>query len=263
MLDLTIIKKLDNDLILDNSPFPHIISKNFLPILTAKQAENEFINFKNLENTGGYRYGNLKYHFSNYIKMPKTIKEIISFCYSKEFIRLLEKKFKLKNIIPDWSLWGGGMHSSLKGGNLKIHSDFIYLRKNNTKRVLNLLLYLNTDWKNEWKGHIELWSKDMKKKVRELSPNLNNVLIFRTDKDSNHGFPDSILCPDNISRKSIALYYYIEEKKSFWPIKIRMRKYYTTQWKKRPGTNDPDFMDKDNLWRKIKYKYLPSFKLNK
>ena len=47
------------------------------------------------------------------------------------------------------------------------------------------------------------------------------------------------------------------------PIKIKMRKYYTTQWKKRPGTNDPEFMDKDNLWRKIKYKYLPSFILKR
>jgi len=25
------------------------------------------------------------------------------------------------------------------------------------------------------------------------------------------------------------------------------RKYFTTVWKKRPDTNDPDFMDRDNL----------------
>ena len=154
------------------------------------------------------------------------------------------------------------MHSSPRGGNLKIHSDFIYLRKKNTRRVLNLLLYLNSNWKDEWKGHIELWNKKMTKIEKQLSPNINNLLIFRTDKDSNHGFPDSILCPNNVTRKSIALYYYVEEK-SLFPIKIKMRKYYTTQWKKRPGSNDPEFMDRDNLWRKIKYKYLPSFIIKK
>ena len=191
--------------------------------------------------------------------MPTIIKSIITFCYSKEFLKLLEKKFNLNNIVPDWSLWGGGMHSSPRGGNLKIHSDFIYIRKKNTRRVLNLLLYLNSEWKDEWRGQIELWDKKMTKKVACLSPKLNNALIFRTDKDSNHGFPDEILCPTNINRKSIALYYYVEEKKSLLPFKIIRRKYFTTHWKKRPGTNDPGFMENDNLLKKIKYKYLPSF----
>tara|TARA_B100001093_G_scaffold497790_1_gene545121 strand:- start:135 stop:926 length:792 start_codon:yes stop_codon:yes gene_type:complete len=258
MINLEYINELEKKLITDNNPFPHIISSNFLPTNIVRQAESEFEEFKNLENAGGYRYGNLKYHYDKYEKMPKTIKYLISFFYSKEFIRLLEKKFNLSNIKPDWTLWGGGMHSSKTGGNLKVHSDFIYLRKKNTKRVLNLLLYLNSDWKEEWKGNLELWDKKMSKKMKEISPMLNNVVIFRTDKDSNHGFPENLLCPDNISRKSIAIYYYIEEK-NLLPIKVKMRKYYTTQWKKRPGTEDPEFMDRDNLWRKIKYKYLPSF----
>ena len=262
MIDLKVLERLKKELVLNNNPFPHLISNNFLPQDIVKQAEKEFIAFNELKDTGGYRYENLKYYFNDFSKMPKTIKTLISFFHSEEFILFLEKKFNLLNIIPDWSLWGGGMHSSKTGGNLKVHSDFIFLRKKNTRRVLNLLLYLNSDWKNEWKGNIELWDKKMKNKVMELPPNLNNVLIFRTDKDSNHGFPDNIMCPKNITRKSLALYYYVEEK-SYLPIKIKMRKYYTTQWKKRPGTNDPEFMDKDNFWRKIKYKYLPSFILKR
>ena len=256
------LKEISKNLKVYENPFPHLIYKKFFPDQIIRKAEKEFINFKNFQDTGGYRYGNLKYHFSNYKKMPKTIKKIISFFYSKKFINLLESKFNLINVQPDWSLWGGGMHSSRTGGNLKIHSDFIYLRKKNTRRVLNLLLYLNSNWKDKWKGHIELWDKKMTKKVKSLSPTLNNILIFRTDKDSNHGFPDNLMCPENITRKSIALYYYVEEK-NILPIKIKMRKYYTTHWKKRPGTNDPEFMDQDSLWRKIKYKYLPSFILKK
>ena len=95
--------------------------------------------------------------------------------------------------------------------------------------------------------------KQMTKKTLSLSPSLNNMLIFRTDKDSNHGFPDKILCPDTVMRKSIALYYYVEENRTF-PIQIRKRKYFTTVWKKRPNTSDPEFMDRDSLWRKVKYK---------
>ena len=64
------------------------------------------------------------------------------------------------------------------------------------------------------------------------------------------------MCPENVTRKSLALYYYVNEE-SLLPIKIKKRKYFTTVWKKRPNSNDPEFMDRDNLWRKIKYKYLP------
>ena len=55
------------------------------------------------------------------------------------------------------------MHQSGKGGYLKIHSDFIYLRKRKLKRRLNLLLYLNETWEENWGGAIELWSPDMSK----------------------------------------------------------------------------------------------------
>jgi Rps23 Pro-64 3,4-dihydroxylase Tpa1-like proline 4-hydroxylase len=194
--------------------------------------------------------------------MPNTTKEIISFFYSDNFLNFLGKKFNLKNVIPDWNLWGGGMHTSTRGGHLTVHSDFIYQRKTNTRRVLNLLLYLNSNWKDDWRGQIELWDKKMTKKVKHLSPFINNVLIFRTDKDSNHGYPDPLLCPENVTRKSIALYYYVDEKR-ISPVQIKKRKYFTTVWKKRPNSNDPKFMDGDNVWRKIKYKYLPRIFLKK
>ena len=262
MMEQININEIEKKLSVENDPFPNSISENFLPLEIAREAENEFINFNNLQSAGGYRYGNLKFHFDDFQKMPKTIRNLISFFYSQNFIRLLEKKFSLQNIKPDWSLLGGGMHASSSGGNLKVHSDFIYIRKKSLRRVLNLLFYLNSNWKDEWRGNIELWDKNMSSKVKELSPELNNLLIFRTDKNSNHGFPDNINCPENVKRKSLALYYYVEEK-DILPIRVKMRKYYTTQWKKRPGSNDPEFMDKDSLWRKIKYKYLPSFFIKK
>ena len=261
MLDLNHIKQLQKKMTLSHKPFPNIIVKNSLPLEIIKKAEKEFMSFTNFFDHPPYRYAWCKSSCNNFKKMPETIQNIISFFYSKLFLELLENKFNLNNIKPDWKMWGAGMHGSTKGGYLTIHSDFIYQRKTKTRRVLNLLLYLNSTWQEEWNGHIELWDKRMKNKVQSLSPSLNNMLIFRTDKDSNHGFPDKIICPENVMRKSIALYYYVEEKRAF-PVQVIRRKYFTTVWKKRPNTNDPDFMDRDSLWRKIKYKYLPSFFLN-
>ncbi len=256
MLDNSFIKTLQNKLVVEKVPFPFILTKNVLPQNLVKEAENEFINFNKLENAGGYRYGNLKRKFSTFEKLPPKIKQIVSFFYSKDFIKVLEEKFDLSGIEPDWELHGGGMHQSPRGGFLKVHSDFIYKRKSNTRRVLNLLLYLNSDWKDEWGGALELWDKKMTKICKSVSPNSNNIIIFRTDKNSNHGFPDPLLCPEDITRKSIALYYYVQEKPIF-PISIKLRKYYTTVWKKRPNIEESSFADQDGLWRKIKYKYLP------
>ena len=101
MINLDFINQLEKKLIKSNNPFPHIISNNFLPTNIVQKAEAEFEEFKNLENAGGYRYGNLKFHYDKYEKMPETIKYLISFFHSKEFIRLLEKKFNLLNIKPD------------------------------------------------------------------------------------------------------------------------------------------------------------------
>ena len=262
MFDNNFVNKIQKKIVINNNPFPNIIIKNTLPLELIKKAENEFISFETFNIQKNFRYGTPKFSFNTFNEMPTSIKDIISFFYSKNFLKLLEKNFNLKNILPDWTLWGAGMHGFSRGRHLTVHSDFIYQRKTNTRRVLNLLLYLNSDWKDEWNGDIELWDKKMNKKVQSLSPLLNNMLIFRTDKDSNHGVPDKLLCPDHITRKSIALYYYVEEE-SIFPIQIKKRKYFTTVWKKRPNTNDAEFMDRDNLWRKIKYKYLPRVFLKK
>lgn len=262
MLNDNIVNDIQKRLTLNKDPFPNAIIKDALPLHLIKKAEKDFISFDKFFINGAFRYGRPKFSFQQFEEMPYSIKDIINFFYSKSFLKMLEKEFKITNLIPDWEMWGAGMHGSIRGGHLTIHSDFIYQRKTNTRRVLNLLLYLNSEWKSEWNGQIELWDKKMSKKVKSIEPLLNNMLIFRTDKDSNHGFPDKLLCPDKIIRKSIALYYYVNEERIL-PVQIRKRKYFTTVWKKRPNTNDPEFMDSDNLLRKIKYKYLPSIFLKK
>ena len=257
MLNDNFLKSIQDKLIVEELPFPFISANNILPNDLIKEAENEFVSFNKMEGAGGYSMGNLKKKFSDYQKIPTKIKAIINFFYSENFIKVLEKKFDLKGIQPDWGLHGGGMHQSPRGGFLKIHSDFIYRRNFNTRRVLNLLLYLNTNWKEEWGGALELWDKKMKNVCKKVPPISNNIIIFRTDKNSNHGFPDPLLCPENITRKSIALYYYIEEK-PFFPFSIKWRKFYITNWKKRPNSDESAFVVRqDNLWRRIKYGYLP------
>jgi hypothetical protein len=73
---------------------------------------------------------------------------------------------------------------------------------------VNVLIYLNKDWKDSYGGHLELWNKNISKCDKKFTPSFNKMVIFSTTDFSNHGHPNLLNCPENISRKSIALYYF-------------------------------------------------------
>lgn len=75
-------------------------------------------------------------------------------------------------------------------------------------RRVNVLVYLNEDWKEEYGGHFELWNSEMTKCETKISPKFNTLAMFSTTSNSFHGHPDPLNCPENRSRKSLALYYY-------------------------------------------------------
>jgi hypothetical protein len=44
--------------------------------------------------------------------------------------------------------------------------------------------------------------------VKKISPKFNTLALFSTNHISYHGHPDPLNCPEEMSRKSLALYYY-------------------------------------------------------
>ena len=109
------------------------------------------------------------------------------------------------------------------------------------RRRLNLLVFLNDEWLDEWGGALELWACDMSRAEHKLAPVLNRGVIFDTSADSFHGYPDALTCPDDRTRCSIALYYYTEE------VDPLVR---STEYRARPGEHMravPIFLDKTAL----------------
>lgn len=100
------------------------------------------------------------------------------------------------------------LHQTFGGGFLKIHADFNWHDKLKLDRRINVLIYLNKDWNDEYGGHLELWDRAMTRcEVREL-PVFNRMVVFNTTTHSFHGHPDPLDCPQEMTRKSIAMYYY-------------------------------------------------------
>ena len=76
-----------------------------------------------------------------------------------------------ETLITDPYLIGGGLHELKHGGHLNVHADFNQHPKMKLDRRLNILIYLNHNWKDNNGGHLELWDKEMKKIVRKNTPN--------------------------------------------------------------------------------------------
>src|SRR5262249_2432551 len=124
----------------------------------------------------------------------------------------LSKLTGIPQLHPDPSLEGGGLHQSERGGFLNVHTDFsMHHYHKHWRRRVNVIVYLNPGWKEEWGGSIEFWEKNSKGVTRcgaKSPPLLNHAVIFTTDERSLHGFPDALCCPEGEARKSLAFYYY-------------------------------------------------------
>lgn len=193
-----------------NNPFPNIYIDNFFEPSFLEKVLLEFPNVENLADKLAYTNPNeKKLATKGESKFGPNTKKLVHYLNSEPFLSFLQIMTGIKEtLIPDPYFEGGGFHEIKPGGFLKLHVDFHRHRKMNLDRRLNLLIYLNKDWEEDYGGHFELWEKDMSKSVTKILPVFNRMALFTTSGDSWHGHPDPLTCPDGMSRKSLALYYY-------------------------------------------------------
>lgn len=197
-------------------PFPNIVIENFFDEDYLNQVLLDFPDLSNIESSQKYLNKNeIKYANNDYQTFPDSIKSFFEFLNSDIYLNFLQKLTSVQErLIADPQLNGGGLHEIKKGGVLKIHTDFSKHPSLKLDRRINVLIYLNKDWKDEYGGHLELWDKDMQECKKKILPTFNKMVIFSTNDFSNHGHPDPVICPSNQSRKSIALYYFSEGRPS-------------------------------------------------
>mgnify|MGYP000885780490 FL=1 len=204
-----------------NNPFPHCVIDNFFNIdIANKLYEN--INSLNLENATSkftnkkslYEYN--KFAFSNIENLPLSLKDVFVYLNSKEFIEKLEKLTGISGLIyGDDKLLGAGVHMIKNKGFLGMHTDFnTYDHSIHGKldRRINLLIYMNKDWKSEYKGDLLMYHPDNISEVKRNQPIFNRCVIFNTTNKSVHGHPEPLCVPKDLYRKSLAVYYYTKNK---------------------------------------------------
>ena len=180
-------------------------------------------------------------------------RELFLFFNSRPMLQFLEGLTGIDSLLPDPYFTGGGYHEITKGGRLGVHADFRINPQLHVQRRLNMLIYLNPEWNDDWKGQLELWSRDMKECKQRVSPLLNRCVVFNTEADTWHGHPDPLEVPDGISRKSIALYYYTASRRVYEETPRR-----STMYVARPNDSAKDKAEA-RMFRKEEYlkEWLP------
>ena len=190
-------------------PFAHMVLEDFLPEPVARLALDHFPR-EALRSDRVFEMGYAGLHKRQILpeECDASARGLFHFFNSRPMLEFLEGLTTIQGLIPDPYFNGGGYHETGRGGKLGIHADFRVNEQLHLHRRLNVIVYLNDDWKAEWGGSLELWDRAMTAKQREVAPLFNRCVIFSTDANSYHGHPDPLTTPENVFRRSIALYYY-------------------------------------------------------
>lgn len=143
---------------------------------------------------------------------------------SAPFVRFLERLTGISGLIPDPHLHAAGYMKVPPGGFLGLHYDFSTQQELRLDRRINVLLYLNRDWRTEWGGQLELHSNDPldsdSHEVVEIEPLFNRLAIFNTP-DALHGHRRPIACPPDRARLCLSWYYYTAPPVPGWALHVR------------------------------------------
>lgn len=197
---------------LETDPFLYVVIDNFLK---EEYLENILKELDELTPDKSYYFGD-QYFEKNKFAFKDNLKENLNNLFeelnSDELINKLENHFKIPFIVRNnLNLKGAGIHKVYNEGFLCMHSDFeSYFDEDLNSlldRRLNLLLYMNPNWKKEYGGELYLYDKKNEKVTKEIVPILNRCIIFLTP-DNIHGHPNPLNIPESLCRQSITNYYY-------------------------------------------------------
>ena len=192
-------------------PFHYFFVDEFLP---RKLAEDLLACYPSSDQNSWtkttYVHQSNKHHVQS--GFPEPIKNFFDLMATPNFLKLISEITDIDDLIADPKLFGGGLHQILPGGFLDVHIDYNIHPETKLYRRLNLLVYLNKNWKREYEGYLELWDMENEKQLENIAPIFNRAVMFETNEISYHGHPVPLKCPPPMTRKSLAVYYYSKER---------------------------------------------------
>ncbi|MGA2307739.1 MAG: 2OG-Fe(II) oxygenase [Acidimicrobiales bacterium] len=138
---------------------------------------------------------------------PSALAILQALC-GQRFLAFLEDLTGIAGLIPDPAHYWAGLQVFPPGAFQALHRDFRVHPITRLFHRVNVLVYLNSDWRTDYGGDLELWASDASTCVRRIPPDAGTSVIFECSSAAIHGVPDPIRCPSNRARLSLASNYY-------------------------------------------------------
>jgi hypothetical protein len=187
------------------SPWPHVVLDDLIdPALIAAAEQEELEPSLHLAVDRSYRKVKAESPEPN----GPTATKILESIDSPGFVTFLEELTGVSGLISDPTHYWAGLHVNPPGAFQAIHRDFRVHPITGLYHRVNILIYLNSDWKSEYGGELELWKPDKSACALQVAPVAGKSVIFEAGPGAIHGIPEPIRCPAGRARLSLAAIYY-------------------------------------------------------
>ncbi len=200
----------------DAVPFRHLVIDDFFDPTFCRRLQADFPGFderyarNEMGDVGG------KAVRQDLPSLSESFAALDQLLQSEHFLQLIGRITGIGQLLYDADYVGGGTHENVHGQSLAPHVDFNYLPRTGWHRRLNLIVYLNDEWAEEWGGCLDLHSDPWRAddEVKKVVPAFNRCVIFETTERSWHGFEaiDLPAAKRQHSRRSVAIYLYTRQR---------------------------------------------------
>jgi hypothetical protein len=204
------------------SPFPYIVLDDFLDAAYFK-----FLT-ENLQNNNDFAMGK---SFSTEIEsnksislnseIPKLVSKIVDTLNTEEWVNNLIKLTGIETLVSsnNGNTMLANYHEMKSGGILGSHVDHSYEPELGIPHVLNIILYLSSDWTADFGGGTLFFNKNGSNPVSKVDYVPNRAVIFLHTPYSFHGV-DRLKNNGDIKRKTLYVDYYSTSFDPFKNIKL-------------------------------------------
>lgn len=138
-------------------------------------------------------------------RLPPEVARLLAWLRSDAMTGLWAERTGIAGLADDPTLHGGGLHVLAGGGWLNTHLDYArHPTLSDLERRLNLVLFLNPEWREEWGGAFEACAPSGSP-VQRVYPAPGRLVAFETTDLSYHGVAGTR--PDAPERATLAVSY--------------------------------------------------------
>jgi hypothetical protein len=206
------------------APFEHVVIDNFCDASQLMQLVEEMPDPSGgkIGRSRDYVFARNKFEKSQFKEVSPRFAALYDDFTCDRFAQIL-RQITGEKVFVDPDFHGGGMHQGGEGSFLDMHVDFnTHPLHADWFRNLNILLYLNRDWRPEYGGELKIRHRDNAGLNFKIEPVFNRCVVMFTRDYTVHGY-DEISFPAGQYRRSIAAYAYS-------PLEERAVQHRTTVW---------------------------------